>query len=89
MLQTPALVVSFILISIYAAIFQLWQGKRLRDLLLFWMASAVGFISGQVVGTVLNFVPLTIGQVHIVEATALSLLFLFLARWLRLEKKTP
>jgi hypothetical protein len=87
MLQLPALIVSLVLASAYAAGFYLWQGRRLRDLVFFWLAAVVGFASGQVVGQLLDLIPFTIGQVHIIEATLLAFLFLIVARWLRQEKK--
>jgi hypothetical protein len=86
MLQLPALALSLLLASIYAAAFHLWKGRRLRDLLFFWLAAVVGFASGQLIGYLLNIFPWTIGQVHPVEATLLSLLFLLMARWLTQEK---
>ena len=87
MFQIPAVAFSFILASIYAAAFQLWLGRNLRDLLFYWLAAVVGFASGQFVGILLNVIPWTIGQVHVVEATFVSLLFLVMARWLGQEKK--
>lgn len=73
--------------SLYAAGFFALQGRRVRDLLFFWLASLVGFASGQLVGELWDFIPWTVGQVHIIEATLLALLFLFIARLLRQEKK--
>ena len=87
MMQTPALVLSVLLASAYAVAFYMWQGRGCRDMVLFWLASAVGFASGQLIGARLNIVPWTIGQVHIVEATLVAILFLILARWIRQEKK--
>jgi hypothetical protein len=87
MLQAPALLLSLVLATIYATVFYVWQGRRLRDLLFFWLASSIGFASGHLVGTIWDFVPWTIGQVHIIEATIIALLFLLIARWLRQEKK--
>jgi thiamine transporter ThiT len=86
--QTPALVLSFFLASIYAVAFHLWLGRSLRDLPALWLAALIGFAVGQIVGQVWGFVPWTLGQVHILEATVLSLLFLVVARWLRQEKRT-
>jgi len=86
--QTPALLFSLLLASVYAAAFQLWKGRNLRDLLFFWLAAVVGFAAGQIVGSVLGFIPWTIGQVHIIEATLISFLFLAVARWLMQEKTT-
>jgi hypothetical protein len=86
--QTPALVLSILLATTYAVLFYLLQGRGCRDLVLFWLASAVGFASGQLIGTRLNLIPWAIGQVHIVEATLVAFLFLVIARWIRQEKKT-
>lgn len=76
-----------VLSSLYAAGFYALQGRRVRDLLFFWLASLVGFASGQLVGELWDVIPWTIGQVRIVEATLLAFLFLFLARLLRQESK--
>jgi hypothetical protein len=87
MLQSPALLFSVILASAYAAVFFVWQGQGLRDLVFFWLAAVVGFASGHLVGALWGFVPWTIGQVHIIEASIVTVLFLVIARWLRQEKK--
>ncbi|MEJ2735253.1 MAG: hypothetical protein P8189_17095 [Anaerolineae bacterium] len=87
MLQAPALLLSLVLASIYGALFYLWQGRRLRDMLFFWLAALVGFASGHIVGALWGFVPWTIGQVHVIEATIVAILFLMIARLLRQEKK--
>jgi ABC-type uncharacterized transport system permease subunit len=88
MLQTPALLLSLVLASLYGALFYLWQGRRVRDMLFFWLAALVGFASGHLVGALWGFVPWTIGQVHVIEATIVAILFLMIARLLRQEKKT-
>jgi hypothetical protein len=88
MLQVPALLLSLVLASLYATVFYLWQGRRLRDLLFFWLASVLGFASGHLVGVVWDFVPWTIGQVHVIEGTIVALLLLLIAHWLRQEKKS-
>ncbi len=87
MLQPPGLLVAIVLASIYAALFYLWQGRGLRDLLFFWLAALVGFASGHLVGALWGFIPWTIGQIHIIEASIVTLLFLAIARLLRQERK--
>ncbi len=82
MMQTPGLVFSAVVASVYAVAFHLWKGRTLRDLLFFWLAAVVGFAAGQIAASLLSITPWTIGQVHIVEASAIALLFLILARWL-------
>lgn len=83
----PALLLAAILASAYAALFHLWQGRRLRDLLFYWLAAIVGFAAGQIAGQMLDLVPWTIGQVRVVEGSLLALLFLFIAYWLIQESK--
>lgn len=87
MLQVPALILSLVLASIYAVVFYLLQGRRLRDLLFFWLAAVVGFASGELVGQMWGFIPWTIGQVHIIEGTVVAVLFLIFARLLGQDKK--
>jgi hypothetical protein len=87
MIQTPALVLSLVLATLYGAAFHLWRGRGIRDLISYWLAAGVGFACGQLVGQILDIVPWTIGEVHIVEATLMAALFLFLARWLRQENR--
>jgi hypothetical protein len=87
MIQLPGLLLSLLLASIYAVVFYLFLGRRPRDLLFFWLAAVVGFASGHLVGQVWDFIPWTLGQVHIIEASVLAIVFLLLARWLGQEKK--
>jgi predicted permease len=87
-MQMPSLVFSLLLASIYGAAFHLWQGRRARDLPVFWLAAVLGFAAGHFLGQKWGLVPWTLGQIHLVEATAGALLFLAIARLLRLEKKT-
>lgn len=86
MLQAPALVFSLVLALAYAVAFFLWRGRGLRGLVFLWLAALVGFASGHLVGEVWGFVPWTVGQVHVLEATVVAFLFLFIAQWLMQEK---
>jgi uncharacterized membrane protein YfcA len=86
MLQSPALLTALVLASVYAILFHLVLGRNLRDLLFFWLASVVGFFTGQLVGQFLDVSPLTVGQLRIVEATLVAILFLLLARWITMER---
>lgn len=87
LLQPPALILSLLLASAYALVAYLWRGKRPRDLLAFWLASAAGFACGQAAGQSLALVPWGIGEVHVVEATAVAALFLAGVSWLKPKGK--
>jgi hypothetical protein len=86
--QMPALLLSLVLASAYAAAFHLWLGRGLRDLPPFWLASVLGFAAGQIAGQMLDLIPVTIGQLQIIEATLGAFLFLFIAKWLRHGSRT-
>jgi len=83
MIQLPALIFSLLLASVYAVAFFYWQGRNLGDLLVFWLAAVLGFAAGQLAGAWWGFVPLTLGEIQIVEATLGAVLFLAIAKWLR------
>jgi uncharacterized membrane-anchored protein len=89
MLQLPALILSALLVSAYALLFYLWQGRGLRHLLVFWLASIVGFALGQTVGAELHLIPWTVGQVSLVEASAGAFLCILAANWLKPQAKRP
>jgi uncharacterized membrane-anchored protein len=87
MLGSPALILMLVLASVYALVFYLWQGQRIRDLVFFWLAAVVGVAAGQIAGSMLALIPWTIGQVHVVEATLVAFFLLVIARWLRQERQ--
>ncbi len=88
MLQPPTIVLCLLLASVYATAFHLWVGRGLRHMLIYWPAAVAGFAVGQVVGTLWEPIPWTVGQVRIVEATLCAALALALAHWLTLGDKT-
>jgi hypothetical protein len=89
MLQLPALLVSFALALAIATLFHLWKGTSVTHWLYYCLASVMGFACGQVAGQNLHVSPWTLGQVHVVEATAGAILFLVAAHWLRPQQKKP
>jgi hypothetical protein len=80
----PYLLLSLLIAALYGALFHLWRGKTFRELLLYLGAAIVGFGLGEVAGNVLGLPLLTVGQVHIIEASLASWGCLFIARWLKL-----
>ena len=80
----PTVLLSLILASLYAAIFHIVKGKTLDEMLIFWLASAVGFATGQLAAYSLHMPLIMIGELHFLEASAVSVGFLFIARWLKI-----
>jgi hypothetical protein len=82
-LLSPPLILSLIIASAYAAIFNLWQGGSARDLLIYLVACWLGFAIGELAGDFLGLDVLMIGQIHVMEGTIGALLLLALAKWLK------
>jgi hypothetical protein len=89
MFQIPALALSATLAVAYATLFYLWRGRGLGHLLFYCLASVAGFALGQAIGAWLDLIPLTFGQVHIVEASLGSFLLLLAAHWILPRPKKP
>ena len=69
MIASPVFVLSSVLATCWASLFHLLFGKRLLDLLLFWFVWIVGFLVGQAMADIIGLRWLTLGQIHLVEAT--------------------
>ena len=83
-LSSPALVLSIIVASAYGALFHVWKGKTAKDLLVYLAAGLVGFGLGQLAGDTLRLGIFTIGQIHVIEASLMCWLILFIAKWLKM-----
>jgi hypothetical protein len=83
MFLSPPFVLSALIATALAALFNLWQGGSARDLLLYLIAAWLGFALGELVGDLVGLDVLMIGQVHTVEGSLACGLLLFLARWLK------
>jgi len=83
MFLSPPFVLSVLISTALAALFNLWQGGSARDLALYLIAGWLGFALGQLAGDWLGLNLLMIGQVHVAEASLTCGLLLFLARWLK------
>ena len=82
-LLSPPLVLSLIIASAYAAIFNLWQGGSAKDLVIYLVACWLGFGIGELAGDLLDVDILMIGQIHVLEGTVGSLVLLLLVTWLK------
>jgi hypothetical protein len=83
-LSFPALILSLIIASAYGALFHVWKGKTAKDLLIYLTAGLTGFGLGQLVGKTLGLGIFMIGEVHVVEASLICWLILFIAKWLKM-----
>lgn len=80
----PVLVLALVLGVLYAAVFHALRGRTIGELPLFTAASLAGIAAGQMAATLLHHRLLMVGELHFVEATALSLVFISIVRLLRL-----
>jgi hypothetical protein len=71
-LVPPALLLGLLLSVAYAGLLHVWKGRSLRDLLLYLVASAVGFAIGHLLGLLLQIPLPRIGEVHVIEATVFA-----------------
>ena len=83
----PPIVLSAVIASLYAALFNLWRNGALRDLLFYLVASWAGFAIGQAAGWMVRLNWGTIGSVYVIEGTIFAWLLLFLMNWLRMPRK--
>lgn len=84
MLIPPVLVLGAILASVYALLFHLVWGRRMRELLTYWLAALLGFAVGQLLGWLLGMRFLMIGDLHLIEGSVASWVGLVVAKRLKL-----
>ena len=80
----PPLVLSFVIASICAALYNLWRNGSPRDLLYCLVAAWAGFALGQAGGWLIGLDWGMIGSVYTIEGTVFAWLLLFLMNWLRM-----
>jgi hypothetical protein len=83
----PSLVLSIVIASLYAALYNLWQNGSPHDLLFCLVASWAGFALGQAGGWLIGLEWGMIGQVYMIEGTVFAWLLLFLMNWLRMPRR--
>ncbi len=84
---SPPLVLSAILAAMYGCAFNFWIGHTAQELILYLVASGLGFALGQIMGERIGLEWLMLGQVRLLEATMGSIMLLLLARWLRVRSR--
>lgn len=80
----PYLLLSFLLGAIFGTAFYLWRGKNFRDLAIYFLTGIIGFSLGQALANLAGFEVFLIGPLHVVEATVVSWLSLFVVQWLKI-----
>lgn len=80
MFQMPAVVLSVLVASICAVLFYIWQGKTLRNLALYWVASVLGFLAGQWLAIKFGLPTPAMGEVHIIEGVLIAIGACFLVK---------
>ena len=79
----PYLLLSVLLGATFGALFHLWRGQTMRDLVIYLLTGIIGFLAGQVGGDALGFGVFMVGSIHLVEATITSWVSLFFIRWFK------
>ena len=83
-MNSPVFLLGTTLATLLAAVFHLLRGSSIRQAILFWFSSVLGFFSGQLLGSLLPATWPMLGQVYIVPAVLLSLAAMFVVRGLKL-----
>jgi hypothetical protein len=82
-LSQPAIVMCLLIASLYAGVFHFFFARRASDLPHYWVAAIIGFFLGALLGLLVPWRWLVVGQVHLLEGTLICTSALFLAHWLR------
>lgn len=80
----PALLLSALVASAYAALYNLWRNGSPRELGFCLISAWVGFALGQTAGWLLHVDWGMVGSIYMIEGTLLSWAILFLMNWLRM-----
>ncbi|NOX63438.1 MAG: hypothetical protein GXP42_16050 [Chloroflexi bacterium] len=83
LLLSPTVALIVLLAFVYAALFHLWKGRTLGDLLLALLMALIGLTLGQLAGRVLGLNVLRMGQAYLLEGTALAWALMLAAAWLK------
>lgn len=75
-LLSPGLVLSLLLGSLYSLIFFLLFGRGGSSLGPCWLVGSSAFLMGQILASIHPVLPLALGEVHFLEASAICLIAL-------------
>lgn len=82
-LMSPPVALSLVVASLYGGLFHLIWGQSWGEFLLYWITAIVGFGLGHAIGNVIRLNILMVGQVHLLEASLVCWVALFVAKWLK------
>jgi hypothetical protein len=85
----PALLLGFVISTLYGALFHLWRGGGAARFLLYLFLGWIGFWAGHTVANQLSWSFFDVGPLHLGMATIFSLIFLAGGYWLSLVEKEP
>jgi hypothetical protein len=80
----PALILGFLLASLYGTIFHLFLGGGFGRMLLFLFLGWMGFLVGQILASYLGWTFDQVGALHLGTASVTSFMFLVVGYWLSL-----
>ena len=81
---SPAVVLAFVIASLYGLVFYLVFGRGWARIPLYWLTGLAGYAIGQWLGSAIGLSLLNIGSVNLVEGTLVSWASLFAIRaWRR------
>jgi len=85
----PAVVLSLAVASLYGGLFDFFFAQRAADILRYWAVAIIGFAAGALVGLLVPWHVLVIGEVHLLEGTVGSVGALFFSHWLQSRPSQP
>jgi hypothetical protein len=77
-------VLALAIATLYGTLFHLFWGESLKELFRYWLAALLGFGAGQLLASGLNWGDVRIGELHVLSASVLCWIVMFLARQIRL-----
>lgn len=81
-MNLPALLLAFVIASIFAAVYHLWRGGGLTYILFYLLLAWAGFFSGHFLAFFMGWTFLPIGTLKVGFASLGAIIFLFVGDWL-------
>lgn len=88
-MSLPAIVLSLAVASLYGGLFHFVFAQRAAEILRHWAVAIAGFAAGALLGLLVPWHVLVVGEVHLVEGTVASVGALFFSRWLQSHPGQP